>query len=137
MQLDALCEKPLCEMSELDSPHPHAVAVSHSRPRALASGGCRLRSPTTGCDDEFCAVSDAINAHGRDSEPFKAAAERLKACQGRRARQMAAIEGRCGPAQEAFRRCVQDTNEKKGPGQEHECLPVLHSFLDCADIALG
>ena len=84
--------------------------------------------------DEFKALSDSANVHGRKSDEFKAAALKLQACQQRRTRQLGAIEARCGPAQEAYRLCIEKITADGR--SDVQCLPVLHTFLDCADSAL-
>ena len=88
------------------------------------------------CDNEMALISDATNTHGRKSEPFKAAVKKLEACQRRRVTEFTTIEARCGPAQAAYKSCLAEL----GPGasgKEYTCLPVLHSFLDCAERALN
>jgi hypothetical protein len=103
---------------------------------AFAKAIQRMHCIFKGCDSEFCDLSDAVNTHGKQSEAFKLAAQRLQACQRRRERQLASIEGACGPAQDGYRLCVQHI-KASGQGHEHDCLPVLHDFLDCAERTLS
>jgi hypothetical protein len=103
---------------------------------AFAKAIQRMHCIFKGCDSEFCDLSDAVNTHGKQSEAFKLAAQRLQACQRRRERQLASIEGACGPAQDGYRLCVQHI-KASGQGHEHDCLPVLHDFLDCAERTLA
>ena len=107
--------------------------------RAFAQAISRMHCIFRDCDAEFRELSDAINQHGRKSEEFTAAANKLQQCQQRRTTDFTAIEARCGPAQEAYRLCVQRVHssvESDSAGAEHACLPVLHIFLDCAQAAL-
>lgn len=108
------------------------VGDSSDQGKAYAKAIERMHCILKGCDDEFMAVSDTANANGRASAEFKAAAQRLAACQQRRHDEFSTIESICGPAQGAFKLCVQDAAK----GREHECLPVLHAFLDCSERAL-
>lgn len=103
---------------------------------AFAKAIQRMHCIFKDCDSEFCDLSDAVNTHGKQSEAFKLAAQRLQACQRRRERQLASIEGACGPAQDGYRLCVQHI-KASGQGHEHDCLPVLHDFLDCAERTLA
>lgn len=103
---------------------------------AFAKAIHRMHCIFKDCDSEFCDLSDAVNTHGKQSEAFKLAAQRLQACQRRRERQLASIEGACGPAQDGYRLCVQHI-KASGQGHEHDCLPVLHDFLDCAERTLA
>lgn len=111
--------------------------VDHVSPegKAFAHAIKRMHHIFRDCDDEFRALSGAANEHGRKSEECKAAALRLQACQERRTREFTLIEKRCGPAQEAYRLCVEQTRGTSADA-EFKCLPVLHSFIDCADRAL-
>ena len=84
------------------------------------------------CDDEFTALSTAANTHGKESEQFKAAACKLALCQERRTKEFNIMEACCGPPQEEYKRCTQ---RDKGTSA-HDCLPFLHSYLDCAEKAL-
>ena len=102
--------------------------------QAFAQAIHRMHCIFKDCDDEFRELSEAANDHGKQSERFKTAGLRLQTCQQRRIRQFSEIEARCGPAQEAYRLCTQ-REENKG-GLEYQCLPVLHSYLDCAERAL-
>uniref|UniRef100_A0A7S0IP74 IMS import disulfide relay-system CHCH-CHCH-like Cx9C domain-containing protein n=1 Tax=Calcidiscus leptoporus TaxID=127549 RepID=A0A7S0IP74_9EUKA len=111
------------------------VGDSAEGAQAFGQAISRMHRIFRDCDGEFRRVSDAVNSHGRKSEQFAAAAEQLHACQRRREKQMAFIETRCGPAQGAFRICIEGIHEN-GAGDERQCLPVLHTFLDCAERAL-
>ena len=102
--------------------------------QAFAKAIHRMHCIFKGCDDEFQELSGALNDHGKQSEHYEAAGRRLQACQQRRTRQFTDIEAHCGPAQEAYRICTQ--REENRNGQEYRCLPVLHSYLDCAEQAL-
>ena len=104
--------------------------------RAFAQAISRMHCIFRGCDGEFAALSEAINAHGKQSAQCKDAAQALQVCQRRRTEQFQLIESTCGPAQETFRKCTASKLAEKGAGHEHECLPVLHTFLDCAERAL-
>ena len=104
---------------------------------AFAKAIQRMHCIFKDCDSEFCDLSDAVNTHGKQSEAFKLAAQRLQACQRRRERQLASIEGACGPAQDGYRLCVQHIKASGQQGHEHDCLPVLHDFLDCAERTLA
>ena len=64
-----------------------------------------------------------------------AAAVLLQRCQERRTKEFNIMERCCGPAQEEYKVCTQRT-ENRG-GREHQCLPVLHAYLDCAEKALS
>jgi hypothetical protein len=108
------------------------VGAASESGEAFAKAVARMHCIFRDCDAELAAVSDAINTAGKKSEAFTAAAQRLQACQRRRHSQLDIIESSCGTSQEAYRLCVQERG-----GREHMCLPVLHSFLDCAERALG
>ena len=100
--------------------------------QALAKAIARMHSIFRDCDCEFAVLSDAANVYGRTSDQYKTAARSLDACQRRRTTQFHIIEACCGPAQGGYADCVRE----KGAGREHECLSVLHAYLDCADKAL-
>ena len=104
--------------------------------RAFAATVARMHSIFPSCDCEFRDLSDAVNTHGKKSSEFAAAAERLKACQKRRTQQFTEIESKCGPAQESYRLCVERIRKEGNAGSEHLCLPVMQTFLDCAERAL-
>ena len=112
------------------------VGSTSAEGRAFAAAIHRMHCIFKGCDEEFAAVSEAVNTHGKQSEQCRAAAGVLKACQQRRTEHFTIIEAACGPAQETYRSCTARIQMEKGPGFEHECLPVLHLFLDCAERAL-
>ena len=99
---------------------------------AFAKAVARMHCIFKSCDAEFSELSDAANTHGKQSEQYKAAAERLSFCQQRRTTQFHAIEAKCGPAQGGYGECVRE----RGADRAHECLPVLQSFLDCAEGAV-
>ena len=103
---------------------------------AFAKAIQRMHCIFRDCDSEFCDLSEAVNTHGKQSEAVKLAAQRLHACQRRRERQLASIESACGPAQDGYRLCV-ERMKASGQGHEHDCLPVLHDFLDCAERTLA
>lgn len=113
------------------------VGSTSSATSAFASAIQRMHRIFRDCDDEFRVVSDAINTHGKKSQEFVAAAKALKACQQRRVAQFNMIEAQCGPAQETYRTCVAKQHASGRAGREHECLPVLHTFIDCAERALS
>ena len=113
------------------------VGEANAAGEAFAQSVRRMHCIFPSCDDEFRDLSSAINLHGRQSEQVKAAALKLDACQKRRTRQFTTMESRCGPAQEAYRLCIQEQAKAGNSGREHECLPVLNSFLDCAERALA
>ena len=67
-----------------------------------------------------------------DQQRLVSAGKQLEACQKRRIRQFHIIEAVCGPAQGGYGECVRD----KGSARAVECLPLLQTFLDCAERAL-
>ena len=103
--------------------------------RAYAEACARMHTLHPNCEEEFRDLSEAVNAHGRSSAVCTAAAAKLRACNLRRDARFDAMTARCGPAQEAFRVCAQ--RAKEAGHHEATCLPVLHSFLDCAERALA
>ena len=103
--------------------------------KAFAKAIQRMHNIFRACDAEFRDLSEAANEHGRKSEQCKEAALRLQACQQRRTREFSLIEASCGPAQEAYRLCVEQTRGTTADA-EYQCLPVLHTFIDCAERAL-
>ena len=108
------------------------VGVASREGQDFAQAIARMHCIFKSCDDEFAVLSEARNIHGRESDAYKAAAVKLDACQRRRIVQFQAIEARCGPAQGGYGQCVKD----KGADKAHECLPVLQTFLDCAERAV-
>jgi hypothetical protein len=98
---------------------------------AFAAAIRRMHCLAPDCDDELRRASECANVHGQQSPEFAAAYARLGACQTRRGNQLAAIEARCGPSQDAFKTCLQE----HGTTTAAECLPKLHAFLDCAEHA--
>ena len=111
------------------------VGSASEASRAFAQAISRMHCIFRGCDDEFVALSEAANTHGKQSEQFSKAAETLSECQQRRIRQFGQIEAACGPAQEAYKLCTQ--RPENSAGREHQCLPILHAYLDCAEKSLS
>ena len=108
------------------------VGDASTEGQAFAKAISRMHCILKGCDAEFANLSEMANLHGSDSEQYAAAARKLAACQRRRAEGFHAIETHCGPAQGGYGDCIRE----KGAERSIECLPVLQSFLDCAERTL-
>ena len=109
-------------------------AASAKPGEQFAEAVSRMHCIFRDCDDEFRALSSAANTHGKQSEQFKAAGALLASCQERRTREFAIMERACGPPQEEYKLCTQQS--ENASGREHQCLPLLHMYLDCAERAL-
>ena len=129
-------ETPQSKAKRLVLPDGTLVGEQSEESAAFATAIQRMHHMFRDCDKEFVALSEAINEHGRNSAAFSAAAQQLKACQQRRTDEFGCIEARCGPAQEAYRQCIQQLQESGKGHEEQQCLPVLHAFLDCSERAL-
>ena len=118
--------------SEQTLPDGTIVGERSKEGEAFAKAIARMHCIFRDCDEEFASLSEAANTHGKQSEEYKAAGKQLEACQKRRIRQFHIIEAVCGPAQGGYGECVRD----KGSARAVECLPLLQTFLDCAERAL-